>query len=158
MTTTLRWQKNNHPFQRRPLLLYTKNHKYLRMQKAIHTNQMLKQFGWRISLSSAAWILSSSFYIFLIWFHIRTISKVIIQLLLAEGIIPEIFWFEYANVSHHIQNILFNWQTLSNTIPYFTSIIPTSTISCFAINKSVSWSDVTCPSFFEMREKLSWCN
>ena len=83
------------------------------MQKAIHTNQMLKQFGWRISLSSAAWILSSSFYIFLIWFHIRTISKVIIQLLLAEGIIPEIFWFEYANVSHHIQNILYQIQFLT---------------------------------------------
>ena len=131
---------------------------YLRMQKAIHTNQMLKQFGWRISLSSAAWLLSSSFYIFLIWFHIRTISKVIIQLSLAEGIVPKIFWFEYTTVSHHIQNILFNWQTLSNTILTLQVSSLYWQFHCDANNKSVSWSDVTCPSFFEMREKLSWCN
>ena len=43
-------------------------------------HESISKVNQRISFWCAAWILSSSFYIFLIWFHLRTVSKVEIQL------------------------------------------------------------------------------
>ena len=57
-----------------------------------------------------------------------------------------------------IQNILFNLRALSNTIHTLQVSSLNWQFHCVANIIIVFWSDVSCPSFFKRREKLSWCN